>query len=150
MGNSPVTGEFPAQKSSNAENVSIQWRHHAGKGHQLACPVLGKRSHLTGQSIGLFQQKCTFSVLNCEEETENISAYFRNTEMAQVVVNFSRERQWPVYVIVHIYIYIYNIYTYCPILDFSRERQCPVYLIVHTDLHIVLLLRNIPTGPQNG
>ena len=28
-GNSPVTGEFPAQKASNAENVSIWWRHHA-------------------------------------------------------------------------------------------------------------------------
>ena len=28
-GNSPVTGEFPAQMSSNAENVSIWWRHHA-------------------------------------------------------------------------------------------------------------------------
>ena len=27
-GNSPVTGEFPAQKSSNAENVFIWWRHH--------------------------------------------------------------------------------------------------------------------------
>ena len=29
-GNSPVTGEFPAQLASNAENVSIWWRHHAG------------------------------------------------------------------------------------------------------------------------
>ena len=28
-GNSPVTGEFPAQRTSNAENVSIWWRHHA-------------------------------------------------------------------------------------------------------------------------
>ena len=27
-GNSPVTGEFPAQKASNAENFSIWWRHH--------------------------------------------------------------------------------------------------------------------------
>ena len=27
-GNSPVTGEFPAQKASNAKNVSIWWRHH--------------------------------------------------------------------------------------------------------------------------
>ena len=26
-GNSPVTGEFSAQKASNAENVSIWWRH---------------------------------------------------------------------------------------------------------------------------
>ena len=29
-GNSPGTGEFPAQKASNAENASIWWRHHAG------------------------------------------------------------------------------------------------------------------------
>ena len=27
-GNSPVTGEFPAQRASNAKNVSIWWRHH--------------------------------------------------------------------------------------------------------------------------
>ena len=32
-GNSPVTGEFPAQRASNAENVSIWWRHRA---HGLA------------------------------------------------------------------------------------------------------------------
>ena len=28
VGNSPGTGEFPAQIASNAENVSILWRHH--------------------------------------------------------------------------------------------------------------------------
>ena len=28
VGNSPATGEFPAQRASNAENVSIWWRHH--------------------------------------------------------------------------------------------------------------------------
>ena len=28
VGNSPGTGEFPAQMPSNAENVSIWWRHH--------------------------------------------------------------------------------------------------------------------------
>ena len=27
-GNSPVTGEFPAQRTSNEQNVSIWWRHH--------------------------------------------------------------------------------------------------------------------------
>ena len=27
-GNSPETGEFPALRASNAENVSIWWRHH--------------------------------------------------------------------------------------------------------------------------
>ena len=28
VGNSPVTSEFPAQRASNAENVSIWWRHY--------------------------------------------------------------------------------------------------------------------------
>ena len=27
-GNSPITGEFPAQRASNEENVFIWWRHH--------------------------------------------------------------------------------------------------------------------------
>ena len=27
-GNSPLTGEFPAPRASNAKNVSIWWRHH--------------------------------------------------------------------------------------------------------------------------
>ena len=35
-GNSPVTGEFPAQRASNADNVSIWWRHHG-----FCCQVLG-------------------------------------------------------------------------------------------------------------
>ena len=34
-GNSPGTGEFPAQMASNAENVSIWWRHHGL--HKLLC-----------------------------------------------------------------------------------------------------------------
>ena len=28
VGNPPVTGEFPSQLGSNAENISIWWRHH--------------------------------------------------------------------------------------------------------------------------
>ena len=28
LGNSPVTGEFPAQRASNSKNVSIWWRHY--------------------------------------------------------------------------------------------------------------------------
>ena len=33
VGNSPVTGEFPAQMASNTENVSIWWRHHGLMGY---------------------------------------------------------------------------------------------------------------------
>ena len=36
-GNSPVTGEFPAQMASNAENVSIWWRHHGMNDPYKSC-----------------------------------------------------------------------------------------------------------------
>ena len=41
-GNSPVTGEFPAQRASNAENVSTWWRHHefSNPGCKLFNPVV--------------------------------------------------------------------------------------------------------------
>ena len=34
-GNSPGTGEFPAQMASNAENVSISWRHHVSPNYVM-------------------------------------------------------------------------------------------------------------------
>ena len=41
-GNSPVTGEFPAQMASNAEKVSIWWRHYAILGKHVMGPILRK------------------------------------------------------------------------------------------------------------
>ena len=35
-GNSPVTGEFPAQRASNSGNVSIWWRHHDDTNYMAA------------------------------------------------------------------------------------------------------------------
>ena len=40
VGNSPGTGEFPAQMASNAENVSIWWRHHAYMTYQICTTIL--------------------------------------------------------------------------------------------------------------
>ena len=40
--NSPVTGEFPAQGASNAENVSIWWCHHE-KYHRMEYLLLNNR-----------------------------------------------------------------------------------------------------------
>ena len=39
-GDSPVTGEFPTLKASNAENISISWRHHV-----LQFPMVHKNNH---------------------------------------------------------------------------------------------------------
>ena len=50
VGNSPGTGEFPATMASNAENVSIWWRHHVhntpqGLSTWLVCVFLSDASH---------------------------------------------------------------------------------------------------------
>ena len=52
VGNSPGTGEFPAQMVSNAENVSIWWRHHASTG----CPCLNAffSIHQIGWSLSIY------------------------------------------------------------------------------------------------
>ena len=41
--NSAVTDEFPAQRASNAENVSIWWRH-----HDLGMDIRGHWSSIAG------------------------------------------------------------------------------------------------------
>ena len=44
-GNPPVTGGFPSQRASNAESVSILWRHHATVGwcRQLKIILVGDK-----------------------------------------------------------------------------------------------------------
>ena len=47
VGNSPVTDEFPAQRASNAENVSIWWRHHVWDYASHAWRVCGRSGAMT-------------------------------------------------------------------------------------------------------
>ena len=49
-GNLPVTGEFPAQMSSNAENVSIWWRHHESRNAAVLKP---KTNNQTFESLSM-------------------------------------------------------------------------------------------------
>ena len=44
--NSPVTGEFPAQRASNAENVSIWWRHHEESLSGASCGNMDRLRYL--------------------------------------------------------------------------------------------------------
>ena len=54
-GNPPVTGEFPTQMASNAENASIWWRHHdKGKSEALDC-VSYRGLKLTDQIMKLLE-----------------------------------------------------------------------------------------------
>ena len=46
-GNSPVTGEFPGQRASNAESVSIWWRHHVLEKPGVAVVMIAFRCELS-------------------------------------------------------------------------------------------------------
>ena len=46
-----VTGEFPAQMASNAENVSIWWRHHASVATGLLNSILRHTRFLSYSNI---------------------------------------------------------------------------------------------------
>ena len=48
-GNSPVTGEFPVQRASNADNFSIWWRHH----QYCSCTVDNLSTQGVGQSAAV-------------------------------------------------------------------------------------------------
>ena len=56
-GNSPVTGEFPAQRAINADNVSIRWRHHA--------PADGKDFHNEKNALHTYVMKIVDVLHNC-------------------------------------------------------------------------------------
>ena len=64
-GNSPVTGKFPAQRASNAENASIWWRHHVGNinhclRHWGICKYMAYLSmYLYSERHGLIAQNST-------------------------------------------------------------------------------------------
>ena len=66
-GNSPVTGEFPTQRASNAENVSIWWRHHVDSFDRLSHVLFGCFTD-TGQS---------HHFLGASELTYNLNIYLK-------------------------------------------------------------------------
>ena len=87
VGNSPETGEFPAQMASYTENVSIWWRHHAKS--RAFCSdlnvliinmwfVSGTRG---GLSIPEFRGPCKYSTIS------NISIYVSLCVNVKIHVN---------------------------------------------------------------
>ena len=68
VGNSPGTGEFTAQMASNAENVSIWWRHHVARKTR----IFGNRHfelHFHEKNILFFATKFTSSHICCQPES---------------------------------------------------------------------------------
>ena len=63
VGNSPVTGEFPAQMASNAENISIWWRHHV---HDFSRVFTGLPAVCIVTPISIDLAAFDESVANCQ------------------------------------------------------------------------------------
>ena len=61
-GNSPVTGEFPAQRASDAENVPIWWRHHVAT--SVAAELLGDTRPRRTMAILSFNPTGNWGALN--------------------------------------------------------------------------------------
>ena len=57
--NSPVTGEFPAQRVSDAENVSIWWRHHV---NEIRCSIDVIMKSITFSEVRSF----AINMLHCD------------------------------------------------------------------------------------
>ena len=56
-GNSSVTGEFPTQRASNAENVSIWWRHDCASWHTYSwASVITISEHLNSKYLFCIDQ----------------------------------------------------------------------------------------------
>ena len=88
--NPPVTGEFPSQRASNAENVSIWWRHHE---KWLQCirnyPISQRHKHNMYRIRSHFAM---YSVLlhikHCLSKTNSISCL--HVVLASVVLYFAQ------------------------------------------------------------
>ena len=82
-GNSPGTGEFPAQMASNAENVSIWWRHHV---FSLNEEQINSCWH------GYFQRKC--EILRCRTLNETVLIKYNLCKSPDPVRNLYKFPMW--------------------------------------------------------
>ena len=72
-GNSPVTDEFPAQMASNADNVSIWWRHHVFS-HQIYTPLLQQIQRMQLKIVPTgWNDTCTISFPLCHHQRKRCS-----------------------------------------------------------------------------
>ena len=66
VGNSPGTGEFPAQMASNAKNASNWWRHHGYATHGIQCRQSWGKAHnvSTMWFIGVYEMNHYFIMVD--------------------------------------------------------------------------------------
>ena len=74
VGNSPGTGDFPAQMASNAENVSIWWRHHDSE-HNLSVLVFVKLAKYLGLCTVLWANTGILNFIEIQQGVNRINGF---------------------------------------------------------------------------
>ena len=94
-GYSPVTGEFPAQKASNAENESIWWRHHE-------CVCLDMCFFHTSPRVTNIRYRFTRNVTrqsklwkNSNQSPATLAKFHQILKMILVTHDISTKTHWP-------------------------------------------------------
>ena len=67
VGNSPVTGEFPSQRVSNAENFSISWRHQGSRkaeNDSIPCHWLSLVNNCVPGRLAKFTRYCLAKLIS--------------------------------------------------------------------------------------
>ena len=86
--NSPGTGEFPAQMASNAENVSIWWRHHAQISFWGTRTSNELRWYMIGYQIGHYSGVIMSAMARL---------YAEPSVQAHIKENIKAPRHWPLW-----------------------------------------------------
>ena len=121
-GNSPVTGKFPAQRASNAEDVSIWWRHHD---INIQIAIFHKEALLLSTEIYVYIYVhaiwCTYHLL------------FVNVIIFFLYRLLHSELCW------HTPLIYFNWYRYCNI------AFCNKYVRIHIRIYILLFVFHVYT-----
>ena len=130
-GNSPVTGEFPAQMASYAENVSIWWRHHGQSYHSWIDVIL--RANFQ-QQYGIHNDNFSISVLVASKEYTGVHLLCRVTLCLRILwmngdinIHLVKRLIWKQHLINSGSRLLYNSY-----------RASPLVLLILTDSSIIV------------
>ena len=132
VGNSPGTGEFPAQIASNAENVSIWWRHHARNAQSVDLifkfhNVISHSGHARDAFCGLWDWFITNQFRMCQTSfgcKGILSGNYvcKTTPVCRKMIKLERLNTYIyIYIYIHIHILYHNVSEYLWLFNSLRH-----------------------------
>ena len=122
-GNSPVTGEFPAQRTSNAVNISTWWRHHVSAAIREMMYLGSNPDHTSGELLVSFSFEMFFCSAPIVNLTINMNVFMytcirvhrhliRVINIKTLLINRHRLQPYDTYLPFHISLQLKNTLTW--------------------------------------